>query len=211
MMIGACHWLNNKIIGKKCTRRDKKWYMDYNRKSIPFYFKRTHVAENWHTPHHWFKENPFPNKATFCVVRNPYDRLISEFFWSCKHIDGLCNDANMIHNNMNMFIQQRAKTYKAVGYHGHFFPQHLYAFDTNGNQVVDHALRYEHLNEDFSALMKLYELDIALPTKMNARNESLLQMTVANLTEETIHVINTVYLLDFVRFCYPMVLSPDEF
>merc|ERR1711862_570956 len=28
----------------------------------------------WHTPPHWFHENPYKNKDTFTVVRNPYAR-----------------------------------------------------------------------------------------------------------------------------------------
>lgn len=212
ILIGACHWLNNKNLGKNCTKRDKKWNMEYNRKQIPIYFTRSHVAENWHTPHHWFKDNPYANKSTFCVVRNPYERLVSEFFWSCTKSAGVCENANknITSETMNAFIQQRAKTYKHVGYHGHFFPQHLYVFDMKGNQVIDHILRFENLDEDFDALMQLYNLDIELPKKLNARNSTDL-LTVRDLTIETIYVINKVYMMDFVRFSYPMVFGPDEF
>jgi hypothetical protein len=41
------------------------------------------TAEYWHTPPHWFRDNPFRGRDTFTVVRNPYDRYISEFY--CKH------------------------------------------------------------------------------------------------------------------------------
>ena len=39
-----------------------------------------------------------------------------------------------------------------TGCGGHFLPQHVYVYDMEGNQVIDHILRFEQLNEDFSAL-----------------------------------------------------------
>lgn len=208
ILIGACHWLNNKKLGMNCTKRDKPWNMNYNRKQIPFHFTRGHVAENWHTPHHWFKDNPYANQSTFCVVRNPYERLVSEFHWSCGKREGVCKNTEekITSETMNEFIQLQAKTYQHFGYQGHFFPQHLYVFDTEGNQVIDHILRFENLDEDFDALMKLYNLDIELPKKLNARNSTDL-LTVKDLTMETIYVINKVYLMDFVRFSYPMNIT----
>eukprot|EP00985_Skeletonema_marinoi_P019581 scaffold11293_cov115-Skeletonema_marinoi.AAC.1 len=99
---------------------------------------------------------------------------------------------------------------------GHFLPQYVY--DMEGNQVIDHVLRLEHLNEDFSALMTLYDLPIGRPGKMNVRNNTVhtgasgtLNLTVANLTKKTIEVINKVYDRDFALLNYPKVASPDDF
>ena len=86
-----------------------------------------------------------------------------------------------------------------------------------GNQVIDHILRFEHLNEDFSTLMTLYDLPIRLSgKKINVRNntgqpDANAKMTVANLTKETIDVINKVYDKDFAPFNYLKVSSPDDF
>ena len=61
--------------------------------------------------------------------------------------------------------------------------------------------------------MKLYDLPIDIPGKMNVRNETGIsgKMNVANLTKKTIEVINEVYAGDFALFNYSKVASPDEF
>ncbi len=41
-----------------------------------------------------------------------------------------------------------------------------------GNPFIDHVLRFEHLNENFSALMTLYDLPFDIPGKMNVRNNT---------------------------------------
>ena len=174
--------------------------------------------ELWHTPWHWFRDdhNPYQNKSLFAVVRNPYERVVSEFFYSCKSKDhpGLCNDTTS--TTMNQFIQKKSKTCLMGKCGGHFLPQHLYIYDLEGNQIIDHILRFEALNEDFSALMTLYDLPIDIPGKKNVRNDTGLTgvsgtMTVANLTKETIEVINEVYAGDFALFNYSKVASSDEF
>jgi len=37
-------------------------------------------GENWHTPPSWFELNPYETTSTFTVIRNPYDRIISEYY-----------------------------------------------------------------------------------------------------------------------------------
>ena len=114
---------------------------------------------------------------------------------------------------MNSFIQNKSwSCLHGERCGGHFLPQYDYVYDMEGNQVIDHILRFEHLNEDFSALMTLYDLPIGLPgKKIHVRNNKGLKMTVANLTKETIDVINKVYDKDFAPFNYLKVSSPDDF
>ena len=203
---GACHWKKILSFGGNCTKPDKSLSasaMKYNHTRIPFRFEGI-FGEPWHTPHHWFLKNPYPSKATFCVVRNPYERLVSEYHCKWGGYDG---DDKANATIMNEYIQRMAR--KSIRDHrgAHWLPQHMYVYDVEGNQVIDHILRFEHLNEDFSALMKLYNLAIELPEKKNARNTTgtTSALTVANLTKDTIKVINWVYKEDFKRFHYQKV------
>ncbi len=101
---GACHWLNLQRFGfgSACNKPDKKWYsmlkMKLN-KTRTYKWNRRMSLEYWHTPWHWFQDdhNPYQNKSFFTVVRNPYERAVSEFFFSCKSKDhpGLCNDTRV--------------------------------------------------------------------------------------------------------------------
>lgn len=205
---GACHWKQISSFGKACMHRDKSRHVRYNHKRIPFDFKEI-FAEPWHTPHHWFYKNPYANNATFCVVRNPYDRVVSEYFCRWGGYRGKKNKNSAV--TMNEYIQQKVR--KSIQNHrgAHFLPQHMYVYNKQEEKVVDHVLRFENLNDDFSALMNLYDLPIELPQKKNARNMTKSILTVANLTEKTIQVINEVYEQDFNRFGYQQVRGPDEF
>jgi hypothetical protein len=41
--------------------------------TIPYANNNFTHAEKWHTPPHWFVDNPFKGMDTFTIVRNPYD------------------------------------------------------------------------------------------------------------------------------------------
>ena len=222
---GACHWLKLKHVGfgPGCNKPDRSWGLQLNRTRAPYKWKlrwQRPIGALWHVPWHWFKDdhNPYQNKSLFAVVRNPYKRLVSEFFYHCKSkkISGLCNDTTS--ETMNTFIQNKSwSCLHGENCGGHFLPQYDYVYDMAGNQVIDHILRFEHLNEDFSTLMTLYDLPIRLSgKKINVRNntgqpDANAKMTVANLTKETIDVINKVYDKDFAPFNYLKVSSPDDF
>ena len=119
---------------------------------------------------------------------------------------------------MNDYIQRRARKSIENTKGAHWLPQHMYVYDMEGNQIIDHTVRFEYLNEDFPKLMRLYHLPVKLPGTKNARKSPgtaagaiIAPLTVANLTEETIEIINEIYDEDFSRFQYKKVTSPLEF
>jgi len=151
----------------------------------------------WHTPPHWFKENPLAGSKTFAVIRNPYDRVVSEYYskWGGYYEVAGCDNNPKV---MNDWIQEKAKTY--VSSNGHFLPQHYYVYNTKGEKVVDHILRFENLDEDFSKLMKKYSLNVRLG-KEDVRDKDC-TLTADNLSKETIEIINTIYSEDFSLLGY---------
>ena len=194
---GVCHFKRVIKFGPSCMFRD--WEVPrpaYDRSAIPFHFKGT-LGEPWHTPPHWFRQNPYNNTKTFCVVRNPYDRIVSEYYSKFGGYKG--NGRNNV-TVMNGWIQKQLAP--GMKRQVHRLPQHMYVYNMMGEKIIDHVLRFERLEEGFAALMDQYELNIDLPRRLNQRNASNSVLTTANLTEETIRVINTFYGDDFKRFSY---------
>ena len=77
---GACHYMNIPDVG--CSKAD----LLYNAPNYQSYAK----TSPWHTPPKILKtqytanDNPYTGAELFAVIRNPYDRVISEYYcpWS---------------------------------------------------------------------------------------------------------------------------------
>merc|ERR1712241_1254472 len=71
---GACNY-------GVCRNKDLNphHYGPYDENELPNEISRVRLLP-WHTPLHWLKENPFAGSKTFTVIRNPYDRVVSEYY-----------------------------------------------------------------------------------------------------------------------------------
>ena len=90
----------------------------------------------------------------FCFVRNPWDRVISQYFWRTKNKNP----------KFSKFI--KSKHYKDLIKKG----ENIYTI--NNNIVVDKIFKYEEINESMIKLKKILNLpdEIKLPiTKSNTR------------------------------------------
>jgi hypothetical protein len=150
--------------------------------------------------------NPYSKAATFTVVRDPYDRVMSEY----RYLSQESHDDPMA---MQQWISDKLKAVVAFRHFpGHFLPQHFYAFGPDGSQILTHILRYEKLSEEFPKLMAEYKLSIVLPAKERwTAPTNNAKWSKGHLSPEVIAQINDLYRLDFERLGYKMVTSPAEF
>jgi len=145
------------------------------------------------------------NYDWFMVVRNPYDRIISEFH--CKYSDTIavrfrCKNSQ----EFNKYIQNRINVKCAVDnikvYQNHYAPQYIY-YD---NDITLHILKFENIEIEFNDLMKKYSIDLTLNKHYN-KTERIYD--VKDLNKETIKLINHVYDKDFKLFGYYKI-NPDK-
>jgi hypothetical protein len=145
----------------------------------------------------------------FCFVRNPYDRLVSEYFWKIKD-----NDLRLGINCKNMsfksFVYQLSlKFNKLLDYPhnevSHFLPQYLFVCDENGELLVDLVKKYEDgLEEGLQQLF--YELgyndydNINLPKSNVTRNNR--KKYTEYYDEQTKDIVYDLYRNDFEIFGY---------
>lgn len=164
-------------------------------------------GEQWHAPSNWMNPNPYAKKPTFAIVRDPYDRIISEY----HHLSKESHDTpqkmqKWIDDNLTRIVQFKH-------FPGHFLPQHFYIVSPSGKQIINHVIRYETLEEEFPKLMEQYKLsDIVLPPKGKFVAPTFnTQWTNRHLTIELIARINDIYSRDFDELGYKMVTEPSEF
>lgn len=124
----------------------------------------------------------------FMVVRNPYERMVSEYNWLLER------------DSINVFLNKHFDKVEAgkTNEGDHFTEQWRYMEDG----LTIHVLRYETLEHDFHELMKKYGHNIKLNTFVNVRKDTA---TLKDLTLETIERINRIYEKDFKMFGYEMV------
>lgn len=136
----------------------------------------------------------FNNINIITVVRNPYDRIISDLFFY-KLINTTMN-SNEVYNNVYKFLKTDENKYA-----NHKLPQYLYLLNNN---IIDDKIiimKTETLKED---MIKNGYLDFN--NKVNVTfKDKIDYMTLLN--KQSIELINTYYAKDFEYFNYTMIKS----
>ena len=144
----------------------------------------------------------------FMVVRNPYDRILSEYAFITKVLQIPRHDKK----GFNMFLKkwitnasQNIENHPIFGRKGgdHFTEQYKY-YDAS---VCINILKFETIENDFNNLMEKYKINITLNKKIMVSTNRY--FTVKDITREIIELIHTVYKRDFEDFGYEMVNIED--
>ncbi|CAB9521029.1 Sulfotransferase family [Seminavis robusta] len=167
----------------------------------------------WHLPAQLFPmggSNPYEGAELFAIIRDPFDRLVSEFYYICQlrvfeWRPDQCNRNRLFEKDyMNEWLQNKlshkdfdkAKTY--LQDNGHFTPQYNFLVTKNQVRMVDYVMSMDELPTQFAGLMDAYSLRIKMAKKkINAARNSTTHLEPKDLDSVTVKSIQKVFRHDF--------------
>jgi hypothetical protein len=127
----------------------------------------------------------------FAVVRNPYDRFVSEYLWRYPGMRMSAMD----------FLQNSITMAPFTDLNRHIVPQKNFVTDASGAIVVDQILRFEEFETTVRALLVRL---LGTSARLAHRNASKSRVPKENvLDEKLVEALTEYYAEDFSLFGYP--------
>ena len=204
----------------------KKKYLDL----LINYQNKTHWNINiWHIPlSYWNNKILMEYKKRyiiFCVIRNPYERVVSDFKYWIKFYKNIQkgrlnlyfmnlikeikyiydNDFSLTSKNLNRMVKKlySSKKYKYV-LDGHLIPQYEFIYSLHeGNliKIPDVILRFENLQKEFNEFKNFLGLSISNSKIVNIhKNPTNSNLNIHSLSDESKKIIYKYYKLNLNIF-----------
>jgi len=151
------------------------------------------IKPNWHKPFTLLDPKLKNKYDWFTVVRNPYTRIVSEFY--CSWIHPKNKDVSI--KDYNSIIRNNILNRTSTKFGFHYYEQYLYI----DKSININIIKFENLEEEFSKLMQKYDINIILDKKNIGQHI----YSTYEFDSQTIQLINDIYHYDFLEFNYEKV------
>jgi hypothetical protein len=181
---------------------------DLNRKIL---MPDSNECNGWHVPPQFTSH--YDDADVFCVVRHPYDRVVSEYTYLVAMEWGIKSAAEYgvtlgqreicSAEDLNLFVlsvMDQIKGGKKYTFDCHFVPQADYIQDANGQRVCDYVIPVEKIRYAIPAVVEEHGLqkNFTLPTEPENNHASACRgLSSADLSTETRKLLDTMYAVDF--------------
>jgi hypothetical protein len=165
--------------------------------------RRDHPSckSEWHVPPKYLDEDsPYSKNETFCVIRDPLERLVSEYAWQFQlHKNQVSESDYFTADRLNAWIAHNIDREYHLTEDGdcHHLPQYDYVYDDHGNITCDNPLDFAYLTQSFNALMDnhhtLQSIQLS-PTRMD--NKSIHRLSVDDISSENLVNLKRIYQKD---------------
>lgn len=143
-------------------------------------------------------------KFAFTFVRNPWDRLVSAFFF-LNNGGSMPNDKvdyekylKKYNGDFTLFVQEAFRNNEIFN-QIHIRPQHLWISDKNGKLVTNFVGKFENLQTDFNyVLMKNWRFKKKLGFQKKGKHPNFREL----YNQETRKIVATVFKKDIELFNY---------
>lgn len=146
---------------------------------------------------------------SFCFVRNPWERVVSCYFW-CKKNEERRRLWNNIHYPINLsfndfvkmipdIIEKKYTNFNSLKWH--LSPQYYQIFD-NKKQKIDYIGRFENFEEELKNIFSINKIKYDKNYLKFKYNSTIHDNYRNYYNEETIKIINDVYIKDIEEFNY---------
>lgn len=144
----------------------------------------------------YIPRDKFEGYFKFAFVRNPYDRILSEYLWHIQRTKTIkCSFRDFL-----LAIDKLGDRWKKDG---HLKLQSDYIYDDKSNLCIDFLGRFEHLNKDWEFIAKKLHIEKELPKLQTSyRKKQYRKNYMEFFTEETKEMVYNKYYKDFINLGY---------
>ena len=143
----------------------------------------------------------FKSYFKFAVVRNPYDRLVSSYFYIKKNQDGYSKRLSSLHD-FPSFVSALTSDQirKSIFKIPHFLPQVEFLKVRDGSIGVDFLGRFETLDSDFNSIIQR----LGIQAELEHHNRTVHKSFQEYYDQATLAIVQKIYREDFELLGYPV-------
>lgn len=149
-------------------------------------------------------EKRFKAKFSFAVIRNPFDRLVSQYFYRLQKNQALPPEKKKPLGikpiEFKEWVRETHVEYNSFYRHNPsmFQPQYVWITNKDGEVVIDFICRFENLSHEIDQVSKIIGRDINLPHLKKSKRKDYREY----YDSETIEIVNSYYEKDLEMFGY---------